>query len=171
MTVIILEGPDGSGKTTLALKIAEEYEGAYIKSPAGKGPGWSPSYDYWASSFAVETDNPLFVLDRTPEISELIYGSILRGGSRLTHPAQSIYTLAHKKIMVIFCTPPYFLEGEHLDPSGNRIDQKRHLAIKGGYKVVKEMVKAVTKVGIWDYHQPEAEPWVSFVERNLDVTP
>lgn len=76
--MIICEGPDNSGKTTLANELAERFGLEYCKS---RGPG--TNYDWWMQ---ILTDSPEalseVVLDRF-YFSELVYGIIVRGRIKL----------------------------------------------------------------------------------------
>lgn len=83
--MIILEGPDNSGKSTLANAIQEWLgkESCYIiKSPASVSKDWDDNWSSWAVDhyYDEEQDGRLYILDRTPEISEPIYASIYRQG-------------------------------------------------------------------------------------------
>lgn len=84
--MIILEGPDNSGKSTLANAIQTWLgpESCYIiKSPASVSVDWDDNWSSWAVDhyYDEEQDGRLYILDRTPEISEPIYASIYRQGN------------------------------------------------------------------------------------------
>lgn len=83
--MIILEGPDNSGKSTLANAIQKwlgEDSCYIIKSPASVSKDWNEHWSSWAVDhyYDEEQDGRLYILDRTPEISEPIYASIYRQG-------------------------------------------------------------------------------------------
>lgn len=84
--MIILEGPDNSGKTTLATSIqkwlGEDFV-KIVKSPASVSKNWQVEWEHWALDHWNDEDNDgiLYILDRTPEISEPIYATIYRGGN------------------------------------------------------------------------------------------
>lgn len=76
--IIVLEGPDASGKTTLAKALAEEVDGVYVHASA---PERHPLVEYTAT---IETLRPEhIVLDRW-HIGEMIYGPKYRGRSGLS---------------------------------------------------------------------------------------
>lgn len=108
--VIIIEGPDGSGKTrlqgmlskALALPLHER------ASDSIKGPVKNLSTWVYNDVSTLETQ-PLSIYDRHPLISEFIYGPICRSylDPNMLSPAipMMIDQLA-KKSLVIFCRPP-----------------------------------------------------------------
>ena len=97
--MIILEGCDASGKTTLLNHLAERFKLAIVRS---RGKPQTDidivRYNAWASS----CPQPL-ILDRHPAISDLVYGPIIRGHS----PAKPQYAqfVANTNFLV-FCQPP-----------------------------------------------------------------
>lgn len=107
MTFIILEGPDGAGKTTLA-KEARHLEYIHFgPPPKGKNSAWRQYYalleDLW--------DNPRpggVILDRFI-YGELIYGPILRGGTDLTwaHVRMLERIIMGMSGLLVVCLPPW----------------------------------------------------------------
>lgn len=76
--IYILEGPDGTGKTTLANEIAEQKKASVIHSYFD--PKWDIKkhhMDMWQAAQIVSRWRPV-VLDRWA-ISELVYGTVFRG--------------------------------------------------------------------------------------------
>jgi len=80
--LILLEGPDGAGKTTLAEHICKRYNGTYIHRT------WSKTMDVWehhteglrlANDYLAE--GKLVVMDRLYP-SEMIYGKAFRNGGQ-----------------------------------------------------------------------------------------
>jgi len=94
--IIILEGPDGAGKTTLAEFLKKEY-GAYVMHST-----WSPEleadmekYMEITTRMALEiSQNQLVVLDRH-WLSELVYSDVFRGG----HNRTGMYFESHKALI------------------------------------------------------------------------
>lgn len=79
--VIVLEGCDGVGKTTLAEALAAQHGYTIIHS--GRTPDGTDLADRYETILALSGK---LVLDRS-FISELVYGPLDRGRSRLTGPA------------------------------------------------------------------------------------
>lgn len=76
--IIVLEGPDASGKTTLGKALAEEVDGVYIHASA---PKRHPLVEYTATLEGLRPEH--IVLDRW-HIGEMIYGPKYRGSSGLS---------------------------------------------------------------------------------------
>lgn len=75
--MIIVEGVDGSGKTTLASQLASEFNIPVLHSPG-------PKEDWLTAVFSFHAANPLqmVIYDRC-YYSEFIYGPVLREGVRI----------------------------------------------------------------------------------------
>jgi len=154
MAAIILEGPDGSGKTSLAYALMGSMtpgRGQYIKSPLGKDPKWDTKYNYWHQAMVARYPDQLVILDRTPEISEAVYGPILRSRTRLYNPMLSLQSLSAPATKVIMCIGSPDLEGEHTDSHGNDVVQ-HHIQVIGGYTLVNDLLtrSAPGRIWIWD---------------------
>ena len=99
--IIIIEGPDGSGKTTLAKKIAEQagYEYIHNVQPEHEGQDMAQMYDDLIKG------HTNLVLDRA-WYSEMAYGPTMRDHSCISYP--DMYWLeklvAKKGGMIIYCT-------------------------------------------------------------------
>ncbi len=79
--VIVLEGCDGVGKTTLAEALAAQH--GYTVIHSGRTPDGTDLADHYGTILALPGR---LVLDRS-FISELVYGPLDRGRSRLSLPA------------------------------------------------------------------------------------
>lgn len=111
---IIVEGPDGGGKTTLAKKLADAYGMAYTRPPEGvlsssKGPqGGGALLEWWNDQLAKGPRHVVY--DRCFFISDPIYQQaqvdrpLLSESSRL---AQGIMRLWNLEPIIIFCLPPF----------------------------------------------------------------
>ena len=109
MTVIVVEGPDGAGKSTLIDNLRLSTDRHYVSMRRSGPPKEANEIGCiirWIQRYSGPT--PL-ILDRHPFISEPIYGPILRGSSLL----EGEYTVtdiedhfrAHVN-RVIYCRPP-----------------------------------------------------------------
>lgn len=100
--IIILEGPDGSGKTTLANKLAEQtgYDVVHMSMPKSEEEKVKMFSMY--KQALEESDNVIF--DRC-WYSEMAYGPVMRGASYISH--NNMYELenilAKKGAIVIYC--------------------------------------------------------------------
>lgn len=107
MKPIILEGPDGAGKTTLARRSAHMEYIHFGPPPKGKLGAWHQYYalleDLW--------DNPRIggvVVDRFIH-GEKIYGKLLRGGTDLSwgHIRMLERVLMGMDAQLVICLPPW----------------------------------------------------------------
>jgi thymidylate kinase len=104
--VILIDGPDGAGKTTLSeMLIREKVTNMNLVSPKRAHPNMHLAHstkDYlqrYSHNNRVSVDRFIF--------SELVYGPILRGGCCFTHleSSQMIADLFQSQSVVIFCLP------------------------------------------------------------------
>jgi len=78
--IVIIEGCDGTGKTTLAKKLCEKYDGHYIHNTY-RWPNKMPLYHTAALHRAIKlAEKKLVVIDRL-WMSEAIYAAVYRNGS------------------------------------------------------------------------------------------
>lgn len=94
--MIILEGPDGAGKSTIAERLSKEYN---LPIKSGEGPPKSPQ------DFSERVDRYLslparYIYDRHPVISGPIYASLRGQKSGLTR-VQSIDFYSRKKLVLV----------------------------------------------------------------------
>lgn len=84
--LIVVKGPDGSGKTTLIEQIMQEIPGLEYQKPVpSKGPSGislEETLNWMATRFVQVIHGSNQIFDRIDLISELIYGPICRGKSR-----------------------------------------------------------------------------------------
>lgn len=105
--MIIVEGPDGAGKTTLVERIFETFSGLAVMHSPG------PDHDvvervHEALAYEVKAGNRPVVHDRL-YWSELIYGEILRGEVAFNGDQREFIerTLGYLGVPIIFCLPQF----------------------------------------------------------------
>lgn len=101
--IIVCEGPDNAGKTTLASSLAKELKGVYLKTEM------VPAKNEYLEKFtrvleAASQYSDFVVCDRHHTISEPIYGEIIRGGHDLDSEdaAEAMQAID----LIIYCRPP-----------------------------------------------------------------
>jgi hypothetical protein len=104
--IIILEGPDGSGKTTLAKYLQSRHDFQYVHT----GPPTDNDLleEYGRTLYDACRSSRNVVIDRL-HVGERIYGPQLRGQDRLGRDGE---VLIHRLISaygarLVFCLPPY----------------------------------------------------------------
>ena len=175
--VIILEGPDEGGKTTLAhaiagLAIHNNLQPQLVKSPAGKTTQWEEPWEIWVKiheARAHQFPSHLYILDRVPEVSEPIYAYAHHRSPRYRHPIRGWAEFG--EVFPIFCLPnssdpltitmPPESFSDHIDPFGNPID---HYLIRVLYDYTASMFEQIIpQTFFWDRYLDMESHWRSLV--------
>jgi hypothetical protein len=110
--MIILEGPDGSGKSNLARRLNEQLGIPLHERASSSKEG--PVENLWAwtvndvGSWS-DSHEPVAIYDRHPLISEYIYGPTARGQLKpgFTHPAAGgMIRKMQQCCLLVLCLPP-----------------------------------------------------------------
>ncbi len=160
MATIILEGPDSSGKTTLAHALVGWMgpdKCRYVKSPAGKTKEWDEGWNEW-NAYQIgrsHMSRRTYILDRTPEISELVYGPVVRGFTRLRNPLSSLTRLKHPDTLIIMTSTDKPYHGVQTDSMGNSIYEHRE-KIAAAYDLITLLMRYDGyQMGSWDYEESQ----------------
>jgi thymidylate kinase len=102
--IIILEGPDGSGKTTLANKIKDQTGFMLLHRSHQTDSNAESLFDEYAQVIKAGKN---CIMDRG-WYSEMVYGPVMRGGSAITYPQmyELERMLAKNGALIIHCTAP-----------------------------------------------------------------
>ena len=160
--MILVEGPDNSGKSTLIDQLTKEFN--LFKCERPHGPPKTPQELY---NRTMDVQNfyasKMFIMDRNPVIGESIYGPILRGhdmwtdipsSDRIDCEANLFSKLITHTIFLIYCRPP--LE-TLLDLSTHQVkdyDTKEHLESlsKNKAKIVDAYDKFMSRWATYTYN-------------------
>jgi len=109
--MIILEGPDGAGKTSLLEVITHKWHGAppdNYNVQVTHSPGPLPKDLYYHAMKILRDAKPVCILDRFPYFSESVYGKVLRPYPLMnTHEFIALRErLLKMRPLVIYCRPP-----------------------------------------------------------------
>lgn len=169
MPVIVIEGPDESGKTTLAKYFVDllqtllpDTEVTYARSPV-KEHGWNHNLNHHLDRLAEVSNRDLLILDRTPEISEPIYGFLRddRSEGWLSEVSQ----WGRHNILLVFCQGPLHLEEPHVDAEGWIIEDSGHRIICNLYEFTYlQLERYISSTGLinfqvakWDRFKTETQ--------------
>lgn len=105
--VIILEGPDGAGKSHLADRLRSEFGFEYIHSDKPR-PGENLFYTYTCTLWKAILSRRPVVIDRL-YLGELVYGPIMRGDSLLTMMQVNLLNRVKRAngVREVLCLPPF----------------------------------------------------------------
>lgn len=103
--VVVLEGPDGAGKTTLAEELCKRYDGFYVHRTWRKG---MDVWDHHTEALQIahaRAHQQLVVIDRLWP-SEAIYGQIYRGESDYKHNSRAMDRVLNRMAaLYVLCVP------------------------------------------------------------------
>ena len=110
---IIVEGCDGSGKTTLVTKLTKSFAFPIHERASSSLDGPRPDADVWAlEDVNTMAKQPQSIYDRHPCISEPIYAPIVRRVRPIglfAEPgfADSLRAMASEHALLVLCYPPF----------------------------------------------------------------
>lgn len=177
--MIVVEGPDGAGKTTLIEALMEEFDLPVAPRVVSKDTVAMVDLKDWVDNNLDEGFQPM-IFDRYRLISETIYGPILRTGAQpgfadmkwLGPRLRRFYEL---EPIIIYCLPPLEVVMANVNQGDdNFVVQDKIEAIYSAYvaKASMDLTLAPGPVMVWDY---TASPTIkntpvmfSRIEKHLD---
>lgn len=104
--MLIVEGMDNSGKSTLTQKLSQDLDLAVLHSPSEYRYNFDKMMDWMENE--MENQRPV-IYDRISPISDSVYGPIIRGGTPYNNTVQGqkiFQKLKQMKHFIIYCRPP-----------------------------------------------------------------
>lgn len=158
--MIILTGCDNTGKSSLALQLASDFNLPIIKSYKPTSQEDITRFHHWAKASPVTP-----ILDRHMAIDDLVYGNVLRGHSSST---TQIAKLCRKGAFLVYCYPGY----ETVKASFNEREQLKgtHENLTGILHSFKSLMDDLDPDFVFSYKNPHHYPALSqqlthFLER------
>jgi hypothetical protein len=151
--IVILEGPDGSGKTTLARCLCNGYGFSYAHTGPPK-PDENVLLDYALKLYRANESGKNTVIDRL-HLGEGIYGPIMRGVDLLTEEGlvilQRMITAYDAKTVI--CLPKFDVASQNWRSKHNEYisDDSKYRRIYTAY------AKLVPQYDHWDYKEVDVE--------------
>lgn len=129
MTVIVVEGPDGAGKSTVIDNLRLSSDRYYVSMRRSGPPKTLDEIVHIVRWIEKLTGPTPLIIDRHPFISESIYGDVLRGHSLLSNYYSVEDYQQHFKSFVdrvIYCRPPtsVILQKMHANPQLKGVTEK-----------------------------------------------
>lgn len=147
---IVVEGCDNSGKTTFALRLAEDLKALYLKTHM-KPDSLEYMYKWAACVYGLTTLYPApLVFDRDHFISDQVYGPLIRGVAYTPDPRVIQRHLAGSTI--VYCRPPdeYILHwGDREQMPG--VKETALQLIQAYDKIMLEEIAPMPDVAFWLY--------------------
>jgi hypothetical protein len=172
--VIIVEGPDGSGKSTLVERLAREIRLPVASKVVASDTQPIVNIRDWTESNVHKGFQPV-IFDRHRLISEPIYGPAMRRRQDaefydLTWLADMMWHFYNAKPIIIYCMPDILTVRENVlrDETDNQAVRDHIVAIYAGY-VARASMDFTRGVGkLYNYKTSRFDDLVGWVKMNLE---
>jgi len=182
MIPMIVEGPDGAGKTYLAEKLADHYGLEYCRPPAElltstHGPA-DGLVEWWDGQLAqTPSDLSMKIYDRCFYISDPIY-QLAVPQRKLFVPSdelvRGISRLWNVEPFLIFCLPPWDVQlGNVMNPARERllgVDVETLLKVNNAYWSAYAMWSQALYDNVLKYDYTEESAWDTLIDHLEAVT-
>lgn len=139
--MIILEGPDGTGKTTLAERLAKEFN-RRVQHSGGPPKDQSDIFARQERAMQFALHNAPVVMDRVPAISERIYGPIIRGKDPFQGSDYLPKLMQAMPLPLIYCRPPLEVIRENMAATHSKKEHETEEHFAGVMKRWETVIEA-----------------------------
>lgn len=150
---IIIEGPDGAGKTTLIKQLLEDLPGVTLAERFCSSTEGPVDDLFMAAAGSVSQWSSSVIFDRHPLWSEYIYSHELGrpiADGFLSQGARSLTTAMHHQCMVVVCLPPLERVRANLSAEGQMPGVVENIdRIYEAYMV--RLAQYTGRAGLYDY--------------------
>lgn len=156
--MIVVEGMDNSGKTTLVETLAKHFKYSPIHSP-----GYCSEMLPWAKdSLLIKKPR---VYDRHPCISERVYGAVLRGKDEFKSlwGEQIKRLFVDKRPLIIYCKPPDSVIVQDLKDDMEGVEENSLKLICAYNRVMHELRLQGLLVIVYDFTEQSEIGWENLI--------
>jgi hypothetical protein len=156
--MIVVEGMDNSGKTTLGETLSERFNYPLVHSP-----GYCPEMLPWAKDSLLS--KKLKIYDRHPCISERVYGAVLRGKDEFKSlwGEQIKRLFIDKKPLIIYCKPPNSVIVRDLSKQMEGVEENSLKLICAYNRVMHELRLQGLLVIVYDFTEQSEIGWENLI--------
>lgn len=158
--MIVVEGPDGAGKTTLIQKLSEELEIPVAPRVVAQDTTTNIDMKQWVEDNLRGGAQPI-IFDRYRLISETIYGPILRSSAQpgftdykwMEEVTNSFYDQVSP--FIIYCLPPLAEVKANIENDPDNVVVKDKIEqIYSAYAARASLDNTFAQMRVWDYTNP-----------------
>ena len=148
MSIIVLEGPDGSGKSTLGKQLEKLLKGQYRHS--GRPTSKQEIENLISDLETLAYSKNVYIIDRAPWVSEFIYSKVMNN-ALLTTPERLIEGWGYPQ-QIVYCCPT------GINEASVSLEHKKHKPEKYLGLVIGRHKRIVQAYEDFFDHQPQLNP-------------
>ena len=156
--IVIIEGVDGSGKSTLVRQLVEEgYRATSIESHREE------EYSKWCKAYK-EAQDDVVVTDRS-FVTDLVY-RMFDGKERRGMDLLGMSLILNSDVKIVFCESGTEFDDSMTRGEDNITRREDNEAIALVYRVVKNLIKSFTDsdVFVYDWHTMSVSDVINFIK-------